>query len=61
MGKSVDYPGSLVVASEGVRIACHIVGLRREKAKVCRINKLEDMLSPSDKVLPGIDIIPYIG
>src|SRR5262245_4962433 len=60
MRKSIDNPGRLVIPTVGIRIAGNVVCLGGEKAKVCPVYQLENMLSPCHKVLPSIDVVPHV-
>src|SRR5699024_1419735 len=58
MRETVDDPCGRVITSVSVRVAGNIVRLRRQQPKVRSVDKLEDMLAPSNKILPSIDVVP---
>ena len=63
MSESVDDPGSLMVTPVGKgtsssRVLC---ALLRQQLQIRLVDETEDMLSPSDKILPSSDIVPNVG
>ncbi|KAI6762991.1 hypothetical protein HG530_008971 [Fusarium avenaceum] len=63
MGKPVNDPGSLVITavSKGTGSTSVLLALLRQQLQIRLIDETEDVLSPSDKILPSGDIIPDIG
>jgi hypothetical protein len=58
VSKPIDNPGGLVVSTVGIGIAGDIVGLGGKETEVGAVDKLENVLSPCDKILPSVYVIP---
>ena len=60
MSKTVNDPSSLMVAAVRIRVIRRIGLVGRDQAEIDIIDHVEDVLAPSHKVLPRINIIPEV-
>ena len=60
VSKSIDDPGGLMVPSISKGGTIGILSLLRKETEICGVDEAENVLSPSNQVLPSGDIIPDI-